>query len=146
MFDGAVANEDNGHCYRVDPSEVVFSDAREACVADGGHLVTIGSDAENDFVHALHEADHWLGATDGRANGTSGVGTYAWVNGEEWDYTDWDDGQPNAVATNCPNENSGSHCFEHCAYQTELGGWIDRACWHPLPTICEWELPDPPVK
>jgi hypothetical protein len=145
-YEGAVANADNGHCYRVDTSELTFAGARDACAAVGGHLVTISDEAEDTFVHTLHDTAHWLGATDGRDNGVSGVGTYMWVDGEPWDYTNWDDGQPNAVATNCPNENSGSHCFEHCGYQTDTGHWIDRACWHVIPSLCEWELPDPAIK
>ena len=113
--------------------------ARDACSAAGGYLVAISSEAEDDFVHELLEADHWLGASDGRSDGSEGVGDYEWLSGEDWDYSNWEDGQPNAVATNCPNENSGSNCFEHCAYQEESGGWIDRACWHTIASVCEWE-------
>ena len=140
MLDDAVSNDDNGHCYRVNSDELTFGDARDACAASWGHLVTITSEAEDDFVHALLDDAHWLGATDGRANGMEGVAPYTWVNGDDWDYTNWEDGQPNAVATNCPNESGGANCFEHCAYQDDSGGWNDRACWHTIASICEWEL------
>jgi hypothetical protein len=139
MLDGAVTNDENGHCYRVNADTLTFADAREACTAVAGHLVTVSSETEDAFVHALLDDAHWLGATDGRANGMEGTGPYTWVNGDEWDYSRWEDGQPNAVATNCPNENSGSHCYEHCAYQDDSGGWNDRACWHTIASICEWE-------
>lgn len=143
MIEGAVSNDENGNCYRVNTDKLTFSDARDACVASFGHLVTVTSEAEDDFVHALLDEAHWLGATDGRANDMEGVAPYTWVNGDEWDYSNWEDGQPNAVATNCPNENGGAHCFEHCAYQDDSGGWIDRACWHTIASICEWELATP---
>lgn len=139
MLDGAVTNQDNGHCYRINAAALTFAAARDACAADGGHLVSVSSKAEDDFVHALLDASHWLGASDGRANGVEGVGPYSWVNGDGWDYTNWEDDQPNAVATNCPNENSGANCFEHCAYQGDSGDWNDRACWHMIASVCEWE-------
>mgnify|MGYP001604701110 CR=1 FL=1 len=139
QLEDAVTSEDNGHCYRVNSNLLTYAAARDACSAAGGYLVAIGSEAEDDFVHELLEADHWLGASDGRSDGSEGVGDYEWLSGEDWDYSNWEDGQPNAVATNCPGENSGSNCFEHCAYQEESGGWIDRACWHTIASVCEWE-------
>ena len=139
MLEGAVTNEDNGHCYRINDSSLTFAAARDACSAAGGYLVSVTSEAEDDFVHALLEADHWLGASDGRGDASEGVGSYTWLSGDEWDYSNWVDGQPNAVATNCADEDSGANCFEHCAYQEESGGWIDRGCWHTIASICEWE-------
>ena len=143
MLDGAVVNDENGHCYRINSNNLSFADARDACVAAAGHLVTIGSKTEDAFVHALAGASHWLGASDGRANDLAGVGSYSWVNGDDWDYTRWEDGQPNAVATDCPSQNGGAKCFEHCAYQDDSGGWNDRACWHTIPSVCEWDPPTP---
>jgi len=143
MLDGAVVNDENGHCYRINTADLSFADARDACVAGAGHLVTISSKTEDAFVHALAGDSHWLGASDGRANNMEGVGSYSWVNGDDWDYTRWEGGQPNAVATDCPSQSGGAKCFEHCAYQDDSGGWNDRACWHTIPSVCEWELPTP---
>jgi hypothetical protein len=140
MLDGAVINGENGNCYRINADKLTFGDAREACIATGGHLVTVTSESEDDFVHDLLDDEHWLGASDGRANGMNGVAPYTWVNGDAWGYSNWEDGQPNAVATNCPGENSGANCFEHCAYQDDSGGWNDRACWHTIASICEWDI------
>jgi hypothetical protein len=140
MLDGAVTNDESGNCYRINADKLTFGDAREACIAIGGHLVTVSSESEDAFVHGLLDEEHWLGATDARANGMAGVAPYTWVNGDEWGYSNWEDGQPNAVATNCPGENSGAKCFEHCAYQDDSGGWNDRACWHTIASICEWDI------
>jgi hypothetical protein len=145
MLDGAVTNEQNGHCYRVSSDELTFAAARDACQAAGGHLLTVSSAEENDFARDLHDGEHWLGASDGLADDMAGVGDYAWVNEEEWAYTDWRDGQPNAFETNCPDGGDASDCFEHCAYQADEGDWIDRSCWHTIVSICEWEPVHPTI-
>jgi hypothetical protein len=139
MLDGAVTNEQNGHCYRVTTENLTFAAARDACQAAGGHLLTVSSEEENDFARDLHDGEHWLGASDGIPDDVAGVGSYSWVNEEDWEYTDWRDGQPNAFETNCPDGGDASDCFEHCAYQADEGDWIDRSCWHAIVSICEWE-------
>lgn len=141
MLDGAVTNEQNGHCYRINSEKLTFAAARDACHAAGGYLLTVSSDEENDFARDLHDGEHWLGAWDGLPDTVAGVGPYAWVTPEEWAYTDWREGQPNAFETDCPDDGNGngSDCFEHCAYQADEGDWIDRSCWHTIVSICEWE-------
>ena len=55
---------ENGHSYQVVvvPDGIVWSDARDAAAASGGHLVTLTSEAENGFVHGLiaDEATAWV--------------------------------------------------------------------------------------
>lgn len=143
MLEGAVTNDQNGHCYRVDIAELTYVAARDACQASGGHLLTVTSAEENDFAHDLHGGEHWLGASDGRDDAARGVGDYTWVDQEEWLYTDWRQGQPNAVETDCPGHSGGGGCYEHCAYQTEEGDWVDRSCGHTIVSICEWEPQEP---
>jgi hypothetical protein len=140
MLEGAVTSELNGHCYRVNLEELTFAAARDACQAGGGHLVTISSEAEDDFARDLHDGVHWLGASDGFPDTMAGVGTYTWVDQEDWDFTHWEDGQPNAFETNCPDQGDASDCFEHCAFQTDEGDWNDRSCWHTIVSICEWDV------
>jgi hypothetical protein len=140
MLEGAVTSDINGHCYRVNESELTFAEARDACQKEGGHLVTISSEAEDDFAEALHDGEHWIGASDGLADTMSGVGTYTWVVDEPFDYTDWEEGQPNAFETDCPDADDDADCFEHCAFQSEEGDWNDRSCWHTIVSICEWDI------
>jgi hypothetical protein len=144
MLEGAVTSQQNHHCYRVALDELDFAAALAACRDAGGHLVSIGDQAENDFVRDLHDGEHWLGATDGRASSASGAGTYAWVNEEPWQYTAWEDGQPNAHATDCPGLDGGADCYEHCAFQSDSGDWNDRSCWHIIASVCEWDLQNAP--
>lgn len=143
MVEGASVG-DNGHCYRVDESELTFSAASAACQAAGGHLITIGDEAENELAAELHDGEHWLGANDGLADTAPGVGTYTWVVAEEFSYSDWEDGQPNAYETDCPDQDDEADCFEHCAFQTDEGDWNDRSCWHAIASICEWDVEGPP--
>jgi hypothetical protein len=146
MLEGAAVNAQNGHCYRVSTDELTFTAASDACRAAGGHLVSLSDEDENTFVHELHGEAHWIGATDGRDDRSSGVGTYAWIDQEPWSYADWEQGQPNAHAVDCPDEDGGANCYEHCGYQNGDGIWIDRACWHTIPSVCEWDVelqPDP---
>lgn len=140
MLADAVVSELDGHCYRVTEQELSFAEADRVCVEAGGHLVNIGSAEENEWVAALHDGEHWLGATDGRTDMVPGVGPYTWMNGETWTYADWEDGQPNAFETDCPNEEVEGDCYEHCAFQTDEGDWNDRSCWHTIPSVCEWDV------
>jgi hypothetical protein len=139
MLEGAVTSEQNEHCYRVNTDELDFATAAARCHDAGGHLATISDEAENDYVRDLLDGEHWLGANDGRANAASGIGTYVWVNEEPWQYTAWEEGQPNAHATDCPGEDGGANCYEHCAFQSDSGDWNDRSCWHTIASVCEWE-------
>jgi hypothetical protein len=143
MLDQAVANEAEDRCYRVNHQNLSFNDAQRACREAGGNLVSIGSEAENEFVAELHDGEHWLGATDGRDDMSPGVGPYVWLNGEEWLYSDWEDGQPNAYETDCPVDQDDADCFEHCAFQSDEGDWLDRSCWHTIVSVCEWEVVKP---
>lgn len=95
----------NGHLYQIYHSYengVSWDYAKEFCESKGGHLVTITSEEENNaLVDALTKYSStisnisrptpffWLGATD-----VESEGDWKWVTGEEWSYTNWNDGQP----------------------------------------------------
>lgn len=105
----------NGHDYQVGASEgISWTDARAAAQALGAgwDLATIGSSAEGSFVAGLlpasTERSHfWLGATDAVAEGT-----WVWVDGTVWSYSDWWGGEPNNVG----NE-------DYLAYDLRSGSW-----------------------
>jgi hypothetical protein len=56
----------------------------------GGHLVTISNAAENAFVSALWFDPVWIGMTDAPSEGT-----WHWINGQTFGYSNWDGGEPN---------------------------------------------------
>lgn len=86
------------HRYYVSDELMTWPDARDACVAAGGHLVCIGSAEENDFITELlppyvGENTHvWIGFND-----IEEEGNWTWVNGEPVTYTNWNVGEPNNI-------------------------------------------------
>ena len=104
---GAVVWPNNGHAYVVVVQPLTWDQARDASTKAGGHLVTIGSSAENDFVYSLvatndavwqlSQGKHlgpWLGGYQ-RLDATGPADGWEWVTGEPFSYTSWEPGQPN---------------------------------------------------
>lgn len=93
-----------------------------------GHLVVIGSAAENTFVNTNAPGSRWIGltdrfgvapgATESQVFGVPGNQTmgWAWVNGEPFTYQNWNPGEPN---------DSGS--AEDAGQMVSNGGWNDNA-------------------
>lgn len=128
----------NGHCYWRVGTKDHWPNAVERCANAGGYLVTIHSREENDFIENLVEENSWIGGTDGKPQEDDGAGTYAWVTPEPWNYTNWDNGEPNAGwVWPCGGVES---CYEHCAIIQKDGRWDDKACTaRDYESICELE-------
>ena len=92
-----VLNPENGHYYEyIIGHEITWHDAKAAAESRtyndvSGHLVTITSQSENDFVANLSQDDFrpWIGLTNEGAEGD-----YRWVTGESFDYANWSPGEP----------------------------------------------------
>lgn len=99
----------NGNSYRailVGPDGITWPAAAAAAGQSGGHLATITTAAENQFVYGLlTNRDLWF--PDGQGNGVgpwlggwqpSGspepAGNWQWRTGEPWGYANWGHGQP----------------------------------------------------
>ena len=92
------AKEYNGHTYYVyKSSSYTWKQAKAYCEKKGGHLVTITSAKENNFVGSLIDKKGlekvWLGATD-----SAKEGTWKWVTGEKFSYTAWAYSQPDNLS------------------------------------------------
>ena len=85
---GAVSAQNSQ--YQFVPDQVCWSQANAAAEAAGGHLVTIGDQAENDLVLSLSGGRAWIGFTD-----QASEGDFVWVTGEPVTYTNWNAGEPN---------------------------------------------------
>jgi hypothetical protein len=79
----------NGHSYYRSTGSMTWTDARQACINMGGHLVTITSSGENNFVFNTWPSG-WIGFTDEAVEGQ-----WRWVTGESVVYTNWNGGEPN---------------------------------------------------
>jgi Domain of unknown function (DUF4214)/Lectin C-type domain len=80
--------EFNDHWYKWTDSPLLWTSARDYCAQRGGHLVTITS-AEEQASVTSHNGNGWLGGTD-----EGSEGTWRWVTGEPFTYTNWQPGQP----------------------------------------------------
>ena len=82
-------NNFNGHSYYRSTGSMTWTDARQACINMGGHLVTSTTLAENNFLFNLWP-NGWIGLTDEVSEGT-----WKWVTGEPFTWAYWNGGEPN---------------------------------------------------
>lgn len=77
-----------GRCYtfQTASSPRTWSQAEAACVALGGHLTSVHSLEEENFIEAMAQAfngrtqTYWMGAKP------NALGTWEWIDGSAWDY------------------------------------------------------------
>ena len=101
----------NGHSYYRSNGSMTWTSARQACINMGGHLVTITSAAENNFVFNTWPSG-WIGFTDEAVEGQ-----WRWVTGESVTYTNWNGGEPN----NANNE--------------DYAQFVNGGRWNDLPNV-----------
>lgn len=82
----------NGHSYKLYDIACKWTEAEAKCEKLGGHLVTITSSKEHNFLKKMAgnrlNRYCWIG-------GYKSGGQWHWITGEPWNYTAWSDGQPN---------------------------------------------------
>ncbi len=113
----------NGHRYKLYLDIVSWTAAEEECEKMGGHLVCITSKEEQEFIMSLTggNVDAWMGAYADDNN------QWRWVTGEEWDYTNWLEGEPNGF----PHERYGvvwpqtwnDLCVDSCEQSAYICEW-----------------------
>ncbi|CAJ0916699.1 unnamed protein product, partial [Mesorhabditis belari] len=78
-------------------SDSFYDDTETYCVSQGAHLVSIHSEAENDFVAGLCcvSSDHYLDAGFYITGGVQQNGTLKWLDGSAFDFKhEWCGGEP----------------------------------------------------
>ncbi len=87
-----------GHRYEFVPGEFAWGEAKAKAEEMGGHLATITSKEENEWLYAtfgskldpnLRASSIWLGGT-----ASASGGPWKWVTGEPFTFTNWNQGQP----------------------------------------------------
>lgn len=136
----------NGHAYDVITADGSLTWAESAALAEemGGHLVTITSSDENNFVtdlvttYAIRDFDHyWLGGYQTFPGDVDcePASCWAWVTDEEWDYTNWVIGEPN-------NGRGGTQHYLH--YWQTPGMWDDMDNRDTMSGfVIEYSIPEP---
>ncbi|MBI89791.1 MAG: hypothetical protein CMG60_06865, partial [Candidatus Marinimicrobia bacterium] len=104
-------------CYYISENAMVWTDASEMAQSYGGHLATVTSQEEQDFLGGF---GGWIGLTDENVEGQ-----WEWVTGEPVDYTNWFNGEPNDAG-------SGEDYVERYS-----DGWNDHQSDHMMPFFME---------
>jgi hypothetical protein len=136
-----LVNPANGHSYQRFDTAIDWNSAKTACAALGGHLATITSQAENDWIYgnllngAGIPSSFWLGGTD-----SDQEGVWKWITGESWEYKNWCPNEPNNA---CGGQNyvhifSSQHPTPRCWDDSGGPGCYSTALYS---YICEWDSP-----
>ncbi len=103
-----------GHSYYMSNERMSWFDAKALCEEEGGHLITITSQEENDFIADNISESSWIGLTDELLEGQ-----WQWVTGEIFEYDNWLPGEPN-------NSGSGED-YVHLGHTLPIEQWNDRS-------------------
>ncbi len=127
--------EYNGNYYQLFYGAETWEEANKKCEQIGGHLATISSQDENDFLFNLMKSfncqNAYFGLTD-----SGKEGKWVWITGEQFSFSNWHSGEPNS-------ENS-SEDYAMFYYKFSDGTWNDgdfggRTFYGDKNYICEWE-------
>ncbi len=94
-------NENNGNQYAIMEPEQgkTYAEAEDTCQLIGGHLATITTSEENNFIANLirlgNKDYYWIGGTDEVSEGS-----WRWVTNEIFNYSNWSSSAPNNGWTN----------------------------------------------
>lgn len=129
------AGEFNGHYYFVYKDVKTWEEAKAACESRGGHLATITSKEEDDFVYSyIKESGYdnaYFGLSDSETEGT-------WVNvtGEEVSYTNWAACEPSAEND---NEDYAMYFWMNDNGKWNDGDFQESLMGGEINYICEWD-------
>jgi hypothetical protein len=123
----------SNHSYQViEDSEISsFEEADEYCKSIGGHLATIQSQEENDYLYSLIISKGYESAYFGLTDKDI-EGTWNWTNGEPVNYTNWASNEPNSENS---EENYAMFYYKYTDGKWNDGRWGDNT----VAFICEWD-------
>lgn len=105
---------DSNSTYKLFSAKFTWDEAKEWSEKSGGHLVTITSEEENSIIKSLLEeanlSSAWIGLNDIQSEGV-----WRWVTGENYSYSNWNDGEPNNINN------------EDCVELLKEGLWNDNS-------------------
>ncbi len=131
-------NEYEGHRYEVFDNGLDWDGAKKYCESLGGHLATISSKEENDFIYELMIDSGYTSAYFGLTDEDE-EGTWVWVNGEPVEYTNWHSGEPNSENT---NEDYAMFYWKYTDGTWNDGDFGGKTNSGGTAFICEWDSID----
>ena len=138
-------SDSNGHRYQLFDTSMSWTDAESYCESIGGHLVTITSVEEQQYIienllPTGTKKTYFIGLS--RDTDTA---EWNWVTSEAFDYANWDLGEPNSTVENYVHmyANMGNIGTWNNTYNFLEGDWAYATsnCGF----ICEWEETESPV-
>jgi len=135
MSETFTAPDGTTHRYRMFKGVPRWVEAEAFCRALGGHLATLTSDEENQFVHSFMWNSGFTTAYFGLEDEERDH-TWEWVTGEPVEYTNWDSGEPSYSG----RERYGMYFYKHTT-----GTWNDAHFYEDdevdpgCSFICEWD-------
>lgn len=119
----------NDHCYTIINGSYNWSEAEAYCEELGGHLATVTSQGEQNFIMSINSSNQclWLGGY------RIGTNSWGWVTGETWSYTYWGEGEPND-STNVVSEEN-----RVCTFPMYWNDLNENNLYEQDGFICEWD-------
>lgn len=114
--------EVNGSRYYESVDKFAWLDAKNEAINAGGYLAVINDSVENLYLASQLSANNaWIGLTDEVAEGT-----FAWINGDPVNFTNWRSGQPDnggGAGNGCSNPNNGA---DYTYLNRNNADWLDK--------------------
>lgn len=117
----------SGHAYRVFFDERTWGDSRQACQRKRGHLATITSKTEMEFLAPQIAVEVWIGASDAEQEGV-----FKWATGEPFLFQQFAPAELDLPVSTKPND---------CVVLGLDRLWHDRRCRLSFNYLCEVEPP-----
>lgn len=128
--------EFQAHYYAYIPLKVKWPVAEQICEMMGGHLVTITSKDEQNFVESF-KAKIWIGFTD-----VEKEDNWKWVTDEEVNFKSWAYREPNNAGSDWNGYGSRRRKEDppaHYAALNDDGDWRDFRSMDTRHILCEWD-------